>query len=110
MYRKIKEISLDRFEVVSSILSPLHQDAVLVVLKNSNIYSLTVEELAGRKNEFNHERISQPFHSGHINGLDTCVRKPFLVTCSAVDKSVRLWNFLDNTCVFTAKTTDEPLG
>jgi len=36
------------------------------------------------------------FHSGPILGLDVCVRKPLVVTCG-IDKSVRVWNYLDKT-------------
>ncbi|CCW70469.1 unnamed protein product [Phytomonas sp. Hart1] len=37
------------------------------------------------------EAICQPFHTGAINGMDCCARKPFLITSSS-DHSVRLWN------------------
>ncbi|VEL20893.1 unnamed protein product [Protopolystoma xenopodis] len=36
--------------------------------------------------------VAQAFHHGQILGLDTCSRKPLIVTC-AVDRSVRVWNF-----------------
>lgn len=45
------------------------------------------------------------FHSGQILGLDVCVRKPWVVTCG-VDKSVRIWNYIDRTqelCKFFAE-------
>ena len=32
-------------------------------------------------------------HTGEITDIDTCVRKPLVVTCSRDDQSVRLWNF-----------------
>jgi WD40 repeat protein/phage terminase small subunit len=37
---------------------------------------------------------AQPFHSSPIVGLDTCLRKPLVATCSA-DRSVRVWNYMD---------------
>lgn len=37
---------------------------------------------------------AQSFHSGNVTGLDTCVRKPLVATCST-DKSIRIWNYMD---------------
>lgn len=37
-----------------------------------------------------------PFHSDKITGLDVCIRKSLVATCS-MDKTVRIWNYVDNT-------------
>ena len=44
--------------------------------------------------EMNFELLSVDFHSKDITGVDTCIKKPLVVTCST-DKSVRVWNYLD---------------
>ncbi|KAF6107969.1 cilia and flagella associated protein 57 [Phyllostomus discolor] len=36
-----------------------------------------------------------PLHSSSITGLDTCIRKPLIATCS-LDRSVRIWNYESN--------------
>jgi WD40 repeat protein len=38
------------------------------------------------------EVLAQAFHNGQILGLDVCIRKPLIATCS-LDRSVRIWNF-----------------
>eukprot|EP00913_Durusdinium_trenchii_P012567 g11802.t1 len=38
------------------------------------------------------------FHTGAILGLDVCIRKPLVVTCG-IDKSARVWNYFEKTCV-----------
>jgi WD40 repeat protein len=38
------------------------------------------------------EVLAQTFHSHEVTGLDVCMRKPLLATCST-DKSIRIWNF-----------------
>lgn len=55
------------------------------------------------------EKIYKGFHHGAINGMDTCVRKPVVVTCST-DRSIRLWNFIDNTLDLVKYFKDEPLS
>ena len=37
------------------------------------------------------EVLAQAFHNGQILGLDVCMRKPLIATCS-LDRSVRIWN------------------
>jgi len=36
--------------------------------------------------------LSFSFHQGEITGMDLCMRKPIIATCS-LDKSVRVWNY-----------------
>ena len=38
------------------------------------------------------EVLAYPFHSSEVTGLDLCIRKPLVATCS-LDKSVRIWNY-----------------
>lgn len=38
------------------------------------------------------EVLAQSFHYNQILGLDVCIRKPLLATCS-IDRSVRIWNY-----------------
>ncbi|OXB54055.1 hypothetical protein ASZ78_001295 [Callipepla squamata] len=38
------------------------------------------------------EYLHFPLHSASITGLDICIRKPIVATCS-LDKSVRVWNY-----------------
>ncbi|XP_071666051.1 cilia- and flagella-associated protein 57 isoform X3 [Patagioenas fasciata] len=40
--------------------------------------------------------LNYPLHSAPITGLDVCVWKPILATCS-LDRSVRIWNYKMNT-------------
>lgn len=38
-----------------------------------------------------------PFHAAKINGMDTCIKKPLIVTASA-DKSIKVWTTSGNSC------------
>ena len=43
------------------------------------------------------EHIHCGFHTAEVTGLDVCIRKKLIVTCSK-DKSVRIWNYEKKTC------------
>ncbi|KAK7099818.1 cilia- and flagella-associated protein 57-like [Littorina saxatilis] len=46
----------------------------------------------GKGDQATFEVLAQSFHNGQILGLDVCIRKPIVATCS-VDRSVRIWNY-----------------
>jgi len=46
------------------------------------------------------------FHSGKVTGLDICIWKPLIVTCSD-DKSIRVWNYVNWTLDINKYQTEE---
>jgi cilia- and flagella-associated protein 57 len=54
------------------------------------------------------DKLCQPFHFGNIVGMDTCARKPLVATCGT-DKSVRIWNYLENGLEVIKYFEEEPL-
>lgn len=54
----------------------------------------------------NFDYLSHPFHAGPITGLDTCVRKQMIATCST-DMSVRIWNTKEMGCDLAKYFDDE---
>lgn len=62
----------------------------------SQLYSITLSSAdIGKGDQATFEILAQSFHYSQIMGLDVCVRKPLIATCS-MDKSVRIWNFETN--------------
>ena len=54
----------------------------------------------------NFDVLGTSMHQGPVTGLDICIRKPLIASCST-DKSVRLWNYNDRTCELTKWFADE---
>eukprot|EP00698_Gefionella_okellyi_P005561 TRINITY_DN15065_c0_g1_i1.p1 TRINITY_DN15065_c0_g1~~TRINITY_DN15065_c0_g1_i1.p1 ORF type:complete len:1237 (-),score=364.60 TRINITY_DN15065_c0_g1_i1:70-3780(-) len=46
------------------------------------------------------------FHSGPITGLDVCLRRPLVITCSS-DKSIRVWNYNTRKCELLKQFSEE---
>ena len=82
--------------VRSITLSP-SEEMLVCALENNQMY---VVDLADcdilKEEEMVFELLSNPFHSKAVTGIDACVKKPLVATCSA-DKTVRVWNYLDMT-------------
>jgi WD40 repeat protein len=73
-------------------MSPSEEVLVCSTAANQ-LYSFTLSSTdLGRGDRGQFEVLSQAFHSSEVTGLDVCIRKPLVATCS-VDKSVRIWNY-----------------
>lgn len=46
------------------------------------------------------------FHTEPITGMDVCIRKPLIATCST-DRSVRIWNYAEPALEFMKEFDDE---
>lgn len=88
-------------------LSP-NEDTLLCSTDGNQIYvmALANQELM-KAEEVNFELLASPFHAAAVTGLDTCVRRCLVATCSA-DHTVRLWNYNDRTCELTKQFAEEP--
>lgn len=97
LYRKSKEFNLhdSSAKVLCLALSP-SEDSIVCSLDNCQLYSMQLSATEMKGDEAKLEVFSQAFHHGIITGMDTCIRKPLIVTCSS-DHSIRVWNYLDNT-------------
>ena len=49
------------------------------------------------------------FHTDEITGLDTCIRKQLIVTCSK-DKTVKIWDYVNKTLENTTSLNEEALA
>ncbi|KAJ3342297.1 Cilia- and flagella-associated protein 57 [Gonapodya sp. JEL0774] len=81
------------------------EDMVVVTTEGNQMYVGGLGGGEGKLDDTHLTPFSHAFHSHPITGLDCCVRKPLLVTCST-DRSVRVWNYVEGTCE-VAKTFAE---
>ncbi|KAJ3117421.1 Cilia- and flagella-associated protein 57 [Phlyctochytrium bullatum] len=94
LYKRVKDFVLpdEVAKVLNMAMSP-SEDNLLCSLENSQMFAITLASAEGDEAKF--EIFSQPFHHGQITGMDTCIRKPLIATCSS-DRSVRVWNYVEN--------------
>ncbi|ORZ30369.1 WD40-repeat-containing domain protein [Catenaria anguillulae PL171] len=97
-YRKAREYSLpeDQASDVTNMALTPNEETLLITVRSSQMYSIAIGAGEVKLDDVRFESFAQPFHASAITGMDTCVRKPLVVTCSA-DRSVRVWNYMDAT-------------
>merc|ERR1719408_1026860 len=101
VYRQSKNIQLDNGTGVCVrclALSP-SEETLAVTTSTAQLFQLSLlsSDLLKAEEAPVFEPVLTPFHTGAILGMDVCIRKPLVVTCG-MDKSVRVWNYLDKTC------------
>ncbi|KAI9190309.1 Cilia- and flagella-associated protein 57 [Blastocladiella emersonii ATCC 22665] len=91
-----------------SLILSASEESLLAVTDDATCYMLHVSVIDLARGDALRSSLAIPsFHQGPITGMDTCVRKPFVVTCST-DKSIRVWNFSTFTCELTKFYPEEP--
>ncbi|KAI8852315.1 WD40-repeat-containing domain protein [Chytridium lagenaria] len=96
LYRRVKDYQLpDEGSRVMNLAISSSEDNLLCSLENNQMFAITLASAEVKGDEARFESFSQPFHHGQITGMDTCIRKPLIATCSS-DRSVRVWNYIEN--------------
>ena len=65
-------------------------DQISFTTENNQIMRVNVN-LERPSDDSKYEYVVYPFHSRSISGLDVCIKKNLIATCSQ-DKTVRIWN------------------
>ncbi|KAL2912228.1 hypothetical protein HK105_208296 [Polyrhizophydium stewartii] len=107
-FELVRKISLpDAEQIITGMTATTSEGTLLVGVDTSRIYkiALSAADLA-KSEDLKFEVFSEAFHHASVNGLDLCIRKPLIVTCSP-DKSIRIWNYQTGTCELLKYFTEE---
>ncbi|XP_027538817.1 cilia- and flagella-associated protein 57 isoform X2 [Neopelma chrysocephalum] len=86
----------DRQDITCICFSPSEETMVISTNKNQlYMFTMVSTKLIREKTSY-FAYLNFPLHSDSITGLDMCIWKPILATCS-LDRSVRIWNYKTNT-------------
>ncbi|KAJ3228464.1 Cilia- and flagella-associated protein 57 [Clydaea vesicula] len=97
LFRKSKEFAVsDETSRVVNLAMPQSEDMLVCTTEKNQIFSVLLANADVKPEDIKFEIFSQPFHHGQITGMDTCIRKPLIVTCSS-DRSIRVWNYAEST-------------
>ena len=84
-----------------------NEENLIATMDDNQAWTLSLANIDVMKpEEMNFERMSAGFHSNGVTGVDLCVRKPLVVTCST-DKSVRVWNYVERTAELVKHFAEE---
>ncbi|XP_042660049.1 cilia- and flagella-associated protein 57 isoform X2 [Tyto alba] len=84
-----------RQDIICICFSP-SEEMMVVNTNKSQLYMFTMLSTDLMKKTAYFAYLNFPLHSASITGLDICIWKPILATCS-LDRSVRIWNYKTNT-------------
>jgi WD40 repeat protein len=82
--------------IVSMSVSPSEETVVCATASQQLIvHTLSSSDLTKGLSASSFDYLSCSFHHGAVTGLDVCLRKPIIATCSH-DKTIRVWNYENN--------------
>lgn len=103
-FRKIRELRIppdvnsadpsksEEQSVLSMCMSP-SEETLLAVTNWQQIYQISFSNVDVSKADYaEFEFMSYSFHHASVTGIDVCIRKPLVATCST-DRSIRVWNY-----------------
>mmetsp|Transcript_34022 Transcript_34022/g.25114 ORF Transcript_34022/g.25114 Transcript_34022/m.25114 type:complete len:172 (+) Transcript_34022:187-702(+) len=67
------------------------EDVIIFTTENNQLMKVNLN-LERPTDDTKYEYLIYPFHSRAVHGMDVCIKKEQVVTCS-IDKSVRIWNY-----------------
>jgi hypothetical protein len=77
-----------------------------VFIASTSANDLLLITLTDIEKQFHLKYLISPFHYGPVVGLDTCINKPYLITCSK-DKHLRIWDYKKRNLVIYKLFEDE---
>ncbi len=115
-YRRFKEVftsleqpyQLTNFPVSSMVLTTT-EDQIYFITENNQLLKVNFS-LDGLEEKSKFEYVICNFHSMAVTGMDVCIRKQLVVTCSR-DKTIRIWNYANRTLeIVSGVLSDETLA
>ncbi len=85
--RVLDKYPMGKHGIVCLAVKPNVEGTIICIMSNKQLVKLG---MANKKMQ----KLISGFHSKGILGLDICVRKPIIVTCSE-DNTIRLWNYVE---------------
>ncbi len=68
------------------------EDQLIFTTDQNQIYKMAISLVDTKNVEAAYEYMVHQFHSRLIQGMDVCIKKNLVVTCSA-DKTVKIWSY-----------------
>ncbi|GFR57789.1 cilia- and flagella-associated protein 57-like [Elysia marginata] len=88
-----QDSTLNQQQLIRCLTVSPSEETLVASTDQAQLYYLTLSSAdLSKGDQAQFEVLSQVFHNAPITGLDVCIRKPLIATCS-MDRSVRIWNY-----------------
>jgi cilia- and flagella-associated protein 57 len=91
---------------INSLCLPPSGEHIYYITENQQLLKAEIPMYDEADPNLKVEQVHDGFHHKEVTGLDVCIRKQLIVTCS-LDKSIRIWNYVNRTCEILHPTSEE---
>eukprot|EP00484_Ammonia_sp_Unknown_P020709 CAMPEP_0197023492 /NCGR_PEP_ID=MMETSP1384-20130603/4170_1 /TAXON_ID=29189 /ORGANISM="Ammonia sp." /LENGTH=1252 /DNA_ID=CAMNT_0042451707 /DNA_START=35 /DNA_END=3793 /DNA_ORIENTATION=+ len=131
-YKKVNQLSMvnEHHSITHLAVAPSEEQLACIVASNQ-IYTVNLSQIeilkqqdcdededdddewldekgVAAENDANFQLLLTAFHCKGINGLDLCMRKPYVVSCGD-DRSVKIWNWHEKKMIMSKVFAEDPL-
>ena len=85
------------------------EDYLYCITQQNQLLKVDIPLYEGSDQQPRFDDVHCKFHTEEITGLDTCVRKQLIVTCSR-DKTVKIWDYVHKTLEITQPLQEDALA
>ena len=103
IFNLIRTWNTGRVQSLASLSFSPSEDLVGISFKNNDIGVCSLTQVYQLSTEVPVTIYCYGFHYGPLIGLDIAAHRPLIATCSQLDSSVRIWNYLTNKCELAKK-------
>lgn len=93
------------YQITSMTLSHT-EDYVYIITKSNQLLKADIPLYEGADSKPKFDFVHCCFHTQEITGLDICIRKQLIVTCSK-DRTVKIWNYVNKTLEISYALTED---
>lgn len=68
------------------------EQLIIAATTNNDLVQIDLKEIDKTDKQVGFKHLIAPFHSDSVEGLDICINKPYVITCSK-DKNLRVWDY-----------------
>jgi WD40 repeat protein len=91
---------------ISSMALSMTEDRLFFTTRSNQLLKVELPLYDGGDGKTKFDFVHCCFHTQEITGLDVCIRKQLVVTCSK-DKSIKIWNYATKTLEISSIITED---
>lgn len=90
----MKSVPIIEADNVTSLALNYDENVLFYIDRSNQMMKVNVNLSGPILENSNPKYVTSPYHTSEITGMDICLNKPLIVTCS--DKIINVWNYSDS--------------
>jgi hypothetical protein len=95
--------------LITSLTLSHSEDYIYFITKSKQLLKVDIPLYDGSEQKSKVDFVHCCYHTSEITGLDVCIRKQLIVTCSK-DRTIKIWNYVTKTLEISQTVPEDALA